>query len=150
MDDYMFKATNLIAETFEKYGIVFKVEDASKAEIITAGFHIDGGPSVSEWFISSNDNNDVAVRIFGLITNTPEAKRPRVMEACNILNCEVRHLKFYMDDGNVNIDYDFPECTPDEGVGKMALEIFFRTMKTLDEKYGIFMKAIYTDEELVF
>lgn len=61
----------------------------------------------------------------------------------------MRHLKFYIDaDGDVNVEYDFPEHTPDNGVGEMALEIFVRTVHTLDSEYGIFMKAIYTDDNL--
>lgn len=43
MSKYEFKAINLIAETFEKHGIKLKVEEAPGAEIIIAGFPIDGG-----------------------------------------------------------------------------------------------------------
>ena len=149
MGKYTFKATNLIAETFEKRGIKFEVKEAPGAEIVVAGFSIDGGPDVAEWFISRDDDNDVAVRVYRLVTKTPKAKRSQVKDACNILNHKHRHLKFYIDeDGDVNVEYDFPVNTPDNGVGEMACEIFVRTMHILDSEYKIFMKAIYTGDNL--
>ena len=149
MNEYEFKAINLMTQTFEKHGVKFKVVEAPSAEIIVAGFSINGGPQVEECFISRDNGNDVAVRVFRLVTKTPRARRSRVLEACNILNRKVRHLKFSIDtDGNVNVEYDFPEYTPDNGIGEMALEIFARTMQTLNSEYHIFMKAIYTDEIL--
>ena len=149
MDKYTFKATNLIAETFDKHGIKYNVEEAPGAEIIVAGFPVDGGPAVTEWFISRDNDNDVAARVFRLVSKTPEARRSRVRDACNILNRKVRYMKFSIDaDGDVNAEYDFPVQTPDSGVGEMALEIFVRTMRTLDSEYSLFMKAIYTDATL--
>lgn len=149
MDKYEFKAINLIAETFEKRGVKFEVKDIPGVEMILAGFSIDCGPEVNVMFISHDNDNDVAVRILRLISKTPEARRHRVMEACNILNRRVRHIKFYVDgDGDINVEYDFPEHSPDEGLGDMALEIFIRMMRILDSEYNIFMKALYTDEDL--
>ena len=149
MSKYEFKATNLIAETFEKRGVRFDVKNVRGDEVVCAGFPIDCGPKVIMQFICSDNDNDVAVRIFGLVTKTPKEKRSRVMEACNILNRKVRYVKFYVDgDGDINVEYDFPVHTPDEGVGEIAFEIFLRMMTILDSEYSIFMKALYTDEEL--
>lgn len=149
MNKYEFNATRLIAEAFENHGIPFEVKAPPGLEAIVTGFPVDGGSAVTMLFISRDNDNDVAVRVPQLITNTPKAKRPRVMEACNILSLEVTHLKFDVDrSGNVNVEYDFPQHTPDEGVGEMAVELFVRMMEALDSHFGIFMKAIYTDEEL--
>ena len=71
------------------------------------------------------------------------------MEACNVLNHKIRYTKFYLDtDGDINVEYDFPMSTPDEGIGEMAFEILVRMMQILDTEYGIFMKALYSDEDL--
>lgn len=148
MDKYRFKATSLIAEAFEKNDITFEVEETSSMEIVSAKFYIDGGPSVSERFISHDDGNDVDVRVTRLIYKVPEAKRSRVLEACNTLNYKIRHLKFVLDDdGDVNIEYDFPVNTPDSGVGEMAVEIFARTVRVLDNEFGVLMKAIYCEDD---
>ena len=51
-------------------------------------------------------------------------------------------------DGDINVEYDFPVRSGDECIGEMAFEIFVRAMSILDNEYGIFMKALYTDEPL--
>lgn len=149
MNKYEFNATNLIAETFEKLGVKFDVVSHHGSEQLLAGFSVDCGPNVIMRFISRDNDNDVAARIFGLISNTPKEKRVRVMEACNVLNHKIRYMKFYLDtDGDINVEYDFPVHSPDDGIGEMAFEIFIRTMQILDSEYSIFMKALYSEEEL--
>lgn len=149
MSKYEFNATNLIAETFEKRDVKFDVVSHHDSEQLLAGFSVDCGPNVIMRFISRDNDNDVAARIFGLITNTPKEKRSRVMEACNVLNHKIRYMKFYLDtDGDINVEYDFPVRSPDNGIGEMAFEIFVRMMKILDSEYSIFMKALYSEEEL--
>lgn len=149
MNKYEFKATNLIAETFEKRGVKFDVVNHHGSEQLLAGFSVNCGPNVIMRFISCDNDNDVAARIFGLIANTPKEKRSRVMEACNVLNHKIRYMKFYLDaDGDINVEYDFPVHTLDDGIGEMAFEIFVRMMQILDSEYSIFMKALYSEEEL--
>lgn len=149
MNKYEFNAINLIAETFEKHGAKFDVVSNHGSEQLLAGFSVDCGPNVIMRFISRDNDNDVAVRIFGLIANTPTEKKARVMEACNVLNHKIRYMKFYLDiDGDINVEYDFPVHSPDNGIGEMAFEIFVRTMQILNSEYSIFMKALYSEEEL--
>ena len=146
---YKHKATKLIVDVFRDNNLKFDVDCNLHQEVIRAGFSIDGGPRVIAAFISRDDDNDVALRILGLITKVPEEKRTRVMEACNILNTKIRYLKFNVDvDGDINVEYDFPINSGDDCLGTMAVEMFARTMKILDSEYKIFMKAIYTDEKL--
>ena len=149
MNKYEFNATNLIAETFEKYGVKFDVVSHHGDEHLLAGFPVNCGPSVVMRFISRDNDNDVAACIFGLISNIPKEKRARIMEACNVLNHNIRYMKFYLDpDGDINIEYDFPVHSPDQSIGKMAFEIFVRMMQILNSQYSIFMKALYSEEEL--
>lgn len=149
MSKYEFKAINLIAETFEKHEAKFRVFNMQGQEELVAGFSVDGGPNVMMKFITRDNDNDVAARIFGMITKTPKEKRDRVMEACNVLNRKIRFMKFYLDtDGDINVEYDFPVHSSDECIGEMAFEIFVRTMHILDNEYEVFMKALYTEEEL--
>lgn len=71
------------------------------------------------------------------------------METCNILNNTMRYVKFYIDDdGDVNVEYDFPCRLSDDCVGEVAYEMFHRLMAILDGEYSIFMRAIYTTEPL--
>ena len=149
MNKYEFNATNLIAETFEERGVKFDVVNHDGSEELRAGFSVDCGPFVVMRFISRDNDNDVAARIFGLISKTSKEKRARVMEACNVLNHKIRYMKFYLDtDGDINVEYDFPMHSPDNGIGEMAFEIFARMMHILNSEYSIFMKALYSEEEL--
>lgn len=149
MNKYEYNATNLIAETFEERGVKFDVVSHHGNEQLLAGFSVDCGPNVIMRFISRDNDNDVAAGIFGLITNTPTEKRARVMEACNVLNHKIRYMKFYLDtDGNINVEYDFPMHSPDNGIGEMAFEVFARMMHILNSEYSVFMKALYSEEEL--
>ena len=149
MNKYEYNATNLIAEAFEERGVKFDVVSHHGNEQLLAGFSVDCGPNVIMRFISRDNDNDVAAGIFGLITNTHTEKRARVMEACNVLNHKIRYMKFYLDtDGNINVEYDFPMHSPDNGIGEMAFEIFARMMHILNSEYSVFMKALYSEEEL--
>lgn len=149
MKDYMYKATGLIQETFDEKGIKYRVETAGKAEMVCAGFTIDEGPFVIARFVSRDNDNDVGLRVLGLINDVTEAKRARVMEACNVLNNMIRYVKFYIDDdGDVNVEYDFPCRLSDDCVGEVAYEMFRRLMAILDGEYSIFMRAMYTTEPL--
>ena len=149
MKKYEFNAINRIAEVFEEHEVKFHVINMHGQEEVLAGFSVDNGPKVIMKFISRDNDNDVAARIFGLVSNTPREKHPRVLETCNILNRKIRYMKFYLDnDGDINVEYDFPVKSSDECIGEMAFEIFIRTMQILDAEYEIFTKALYTDEKL--
>ena len=149
MNRYTYKAINLITEFFDSKDVKYRVDKHNDLEIIEAGFAVDCGPTVIVRFISRDNDNDVSIRILRLVTNTPQEKRMRALMACNLLNQKVRFVKFCLDnDGDINVEYDLPINSSDDCVGEMAFEIFVRLMKILDSEYQIFMRALYTDEEL--
>ena len=148
MNKYEFKATNLIAEEFDKVEIKYGVDSFPGICCVKAGYYIDCGPNVTMLFISRDNDNDVAARIFGLVSSIPENKRDRAMRVCNDLSADNRYFKFYVnDDGDVNVEYDFPVLLPDEAVGRVAVETFSRAKKWINnEIYGSLMKALYSEE----
>jgi len=148
MNKYRFHATNLIAAAFEQHGLDFDVVSRSNCEHLMAGFPVECGPRVLVRFMSTDDLNDVAMRIFGLISHIPPEKRLPVLEACNTLNNKIRFLKFTLDsDGDVNVEYDFTEKSADVCIGKMALELFLRTVRILDSEYVVLANALYSCAE---
>lgn len=149
MNKYKFHATNIIAKVFEAHGAKFDVDEHHGIEYLSAGFSVKSGPIVFMRFISCDNDNDVKAGVFGLLSNTPAEKRYRLMEACNILNGKIPCMKFNVDfEGNINMQYDFPVSSGDDCIGEMAFEIFVRAMSILDSEYDIFMKALYSDEDL--
>lgn len=150
--DYMFNATSLIAAAFDNDNIRFRVtgHDDSQ-EDVEAGFAIDNGPFVLIKFMSNDNNNDVAVRLFGLINSVKKDRRMRVVEACNELNSTYRFVRFTVDhDNDVNMEYDFPLASTDDAIGPMCVEIFRRMMAILERAYPFLMKALHTEEDLQF
>ncbi len=149
MEQYRFKAINLIAKTLQEKELKFDVVESESNERIRVGFPINGGPNVLMAFIATDDDNDVAARLFGLVTNVPASKRSRVLEACNLLNNKARFLKFDIDvENDINVEYDFPVESSDDTIGEMAYEIFIRTVRILDTYYPLLMKAIYSNDVL--
>lgn len=144
----LFHATNLISESFDQHGVKYRMNEMENASEIEAGFSIKSGPTVSVRFISSSQNNDVAVRVFGLINQVPEEKRMAVMEACNRLSEEIRFVKFCMNsNANVNVEYDFLANVSDECIGECCFEIFARLMSILDQRYHVLMDALYSESQ---
>ena len=139
-----YKATNLITEAFDEHGIKYDVVERADASIVEAAFAVESGPQVVVHFISRDDDNDVAVRIFGLVCKVPEAKRPAVMEACNTLNGKIRFVKFYLDrENSVNAEMDLPVRVEDSCVGECCFELFVRIMQILDTEFHVLAEALY-------
>ena len=140
----LFHATNLITEAFDRHGIKYHVDEREDVSIVLAGFAIRMGPQIDVRFISNDDDNDVAVRIFGLVCRIPEERRTAALEACNRLSSEIRFFKFYLTaENNVNVEADLPMRTDDCCVGECCFELFVRLMKILDDNFTVIAQAVY-------
>lgn len=117
--------------------------------MILIPFNVTGGAQVNVGFISRSDSNDVDVRVCPLISQIPEEKRLRLLEACNLVMNRQRHLKFVIDDaGNLNVEYDITQMVSDEVLPEIAVEMFARMQRILNEEYSYLMKALYSDAPL--
>ena len=142
----IYKASRLITETFDKRGIKYRIEELDEASVVEAAFSVTAGPQVIVRFISNDDDNDVAIRVFGLICKVPDSRRTAVMEACNTLSRTIRFYKFYLDaENSVNVEADLPVRTDDCCVGECCFELFIRIMKILDDEYHVLAQALYAD-----
>jgi len=138
------QATNLIAETFDRRDVKYRINEAGDSSVVEAGFEVAAGPQVIVRFISNDEDNDVAVRIFGLICRIPESRRTAALEACNRLTGKVRFFKFYLnDEAGVNVEADLPVRTDDGCVGECCFELFVRIMSILDNEFYILTDALY-------
>lgn len=140
----MYKATKLIAQAMDDAGLKYRADENEKNSYIIAGFGVDNGPDVRVQFISTDNDNDVAIRLFGLVGIKDEAKKVAVCTVLNQLNAKYRYLKFVLDkDGDVNVEYDLALRTSDEKVGPICCEVFIRMMKIIDEAYPMIMRAMW-------
>ena len=148
MNKYKYKATNLIAERFESDDIEYSVSSVRRQEDLDVLFPVDGGGMARISFISRDDDNDISVRIFGIVSNIPAGKIERMQKYCNKLNQEYRFVCFYIDeDHDLNLRYDFLRASSDESIGNMARELFIRLMYILDDKFEEIMETLYSSPD---
>ena len=137
----MFAATAEIADKFTEKEIVFRVMESEDSCRIIAEAIVDYA-AFSVHFISSDDSNDVSVRIPHFV-RFKDAERRDVLHVANEMNAKFRYAKFAVNAevGAVTIEYDFPEG--DDGFADGAAEIFYRLLQIAEEAYPYFMRAIW-------
>ena len=137
----MFAATAEIADKFTEEKIIFRVVESEDNCRIIADAIVDYA-AFAVHFISSDDSNDVSVRIPHYV-RFKDAERRDVLRVANDMNNKYRFAKFSVNDeaGAVTIEYDFPEN--DDGIAEGAVEIFHRLLQIAEDAYPAFMKAIW-------
>ena len=143
-----YKATRIIDEAFNDEGIHHDIEQHGDSESVCAGFAIPKGPLLMMRFISRDNDNDVAVRILSLFNDIPKNEWPRTLRAINKVNCEMRYVKFSLDDdGDINVEFDIPVRCSDDCLGRVACELFYRIARIVREKYEMIVRALYLEDD---
>lgn len=137
----MFQATRQISDAFTEKDLKFRVEENDQRSYLEAGFNGDNVKGVKVRFISTDDDNDVAVRAFRIVSVSAD-KLPKVLKALNDLNNKYRYVKFVVDgDNDINAEYDL--AVRSGNVGPVCVEIFIRFMNIIDEAYPVLMQALW-------
>lgn len=94
-------------------------------------------------FISQDEDNDVAVRVFDLLS-VKEKYRGKVLTVLNALNNRCRYVKFTLDqDDSVTAAYDY--TVPTIHPANSAEEMIGHFTRIIDEAYPELMKALWSD-----
>ena len=94
-----------------------------------------------KYITKGTDGGDLGLRIFSLI-HVPDGKRREALATLSGLQSRYRFWRLNLDDGNnVNVEYDFPPATSNHG--KMAAELFLRTVKLIDDIYPELAKCVW-------
>ncbi|MCQ2417282.1 MAG: hypothetical protein MJ071_05675 [Oscillospiraceae bacterium] len=143
----MFSATEQIAKAFEEANILFRIQENEEVSEVIANVAVDYVAYQIHYY-SSGDTNDVSIRIPNYVRYGDKDVR-KVLLAAAQCNAEYRYAKFVVDEKehSVRMEFDFPQSTEDEGIGKMAVELFHRIMQIADKSYPKFMQAIWGGEE---
>lgn len=138
----MYQMTTKIYEALKQNGnLKVFTEEASESSAVWLQFGIKNGGSYRIRFISTDNDNDVAVRVYSLVS-VEESKRANVLTAINKLNRKYRFVKFNMDDdGDVNVEYDYLVNDPDPSAS--AMELIIRLVKIIDDTYPELMRAMW-------
>ncbi len=148
MSDNGFEKTQLVTAALLRNNLKFNVRHLDNFDSVDLKFSLESGPFVTLQYLC---DENVSVYIFDIITGIPEEKLDRVMRTCNICNCNYKFFKFYVtDDRALNMSFNYPGYTSADSVGDISLEMFLRAKSILNETYGSFMKALYTDEPIEF
>ena len=139
----MFKMTTAIYNALKKDGdLKVFTEEYEKSSEVWLQFGIKNGGSYRIKFISRDDDNDVAVRVFGIIS-VEEDQKEKLLPALNELNNKYRFMKFVLDDdGDVNMEYDYPLRDPDPAAS--AQEMVIRIVKMVDDAYPLLMRRLWS------
>ena len=138
----MFAATKRIYSAVKaKEGLKVFTEENEKSSEVWLQFPVKNGGNYRIKFISTDNDNDVAVRVFGLL-RVDDTQKAKILEALNALNVKYRYVKFCCDnDGDVNIEYDYPVRS--ENPENSAEEIVIRFVKIIDDAYPQLMHALW-------
>ena len=149
-EKYTFKVTDLIVDSLEEHGVRTEVKNFfGHHEIIYAKFAITCGPRALVSYICSENGNNVMICVSDFITRIMGEKKPRVFGICNLLNENLDYFKFTVDyDNEVKMEYKFPSEMEGEKIGSMAYKMFSYIERIFDSEYELFIKALYTDDEL--
>lgn len=116
-------------------------EESDKTSHVWLQFGIKNGGSYRIRFISHDDDNDVSVRVFSIVT-VDEERRPKVLPVINQLNSKFRFVKFVLDnDGDINLEYDYLMDCPDPAAS--AKELIIRMVQIIDDAYPELMRAMW-------
>ena len=139
----MYRATREIYEAFQDVGLKCVVKELDHSSVLVAGM-TGKTTSFEVYFVSKDNDNDVAVRIFDLVHIDPMLMTP-LLHAVNKLNYKYRYAKFVVDEEEncVNIEFDVPLHA--ENTGAIALELLSRASRAVDDAYPILVQ--YAGEE---
>ena len=134
------KMTDAIYDTLKnKSGFKVFAEECGPASNVWLQFATDNNTPYQIRFISTDDNNDVAVRVFGLL-KVENSLSDKVLPLINRLNAAYRFVKFVLDnEGNVNLEFDYLYCCPNPAAS--AEEIVMRIVKIIEEAYPALLRA---------
>ena len=135
-------ATKAIEQVFHDADLKYTVREIEKVSFLEAGLASHQGIQSPIRFLSSDDDNDVAVRISPLV-RVPEDKTGEILKLINGYHSRYRYIRFCLDsDNDLIAGYDL--AVKAENIGETALEIFIRFSQVLDDVYPEIMRVIWS------
>lgn len=123
----IYRPSKAIKEALNAQNVNCEIMEGPDSSAVVTGFDLKSGDAATIHFISMNDNNDVALRVFHFAKGDPA----KLQGVVNELNCRFRYAKFTLRDGEVCLEMDVPQETTD--VGKVAFELLARSLDIMAE-----------------
>lgn len=137
----IFDATQEIYDRFESEQLNCVIRETESLSLVEISV-VCNSTSIQMRFISSSPTTGVCLRV-DRVARFPEEKFEAIVPMLNELNAEYRYVKFIpeREDHAVDLLYDFPRCTEDNG--ETAMEMFNRVPSIVDEVYPRLMRKIW-------
>lgn len=134
----MFKATKVIYDAITARGLKATVQEDSKCSMVRVRFTINYSAPIEVLFMSTDDDNDVAVRVE--LMHVEEEKVEMLLPVLNDFNNRYRYGKFTLNSENdIYFEYDFPlRCS---NVGECANELIARFMMIVKDAHPKLLQA---------
>ncbi|MBR5617440.1 MAG: hypothetical protein IKW50_04585 [Oscillospiraceae bacterium] len=130
-----------VKASFDSSGIKCLSAQFGEQWEVHAGVEGKGVTYTMKFISRISDSNILGLRIFNLIC-VPSEKRKATLMLLSQFQTQYRFWRFNLDSSNnVTVEYDFPPATAHHG--KMAVELFLRTMKVIDDIYPILSQQVW-------
>lgn len=135
------QATQKIADKLTEKGLNHDVQETGNLSVVSCGVR-SKFITYRIQFISRDEDNDVAARVFDL-TKFPEEKLADMLAFANECNGKYRYVKLVVNckDNTLQMEYDMPLASGD--VGEIALETLARIMDVMNKISEDMMRRIW-------
>lgn len=123
----IYQASKAIKEALDAQDIRCDIAEGPDSSAVITGFDLKSGDAATIHFISMNDQNDVAMRVF----HFAKGDSAKLAKVVNDLNCQFRYAKFTLRDDEVCLEMDIPQETAN--VGRVAFELLARSLDIMAE-----------------
>lgn len=136
----VYQASKKIGEALDAKDLKYRIEEHDYTSVVVAKLVGQNAKDLIIRFISHNDDNDVAVRVFA-IADGSKGDKVKSLTLLNKLNAEYRYACFYMaDNGEISVSFDMP-LSMDKELGVCCREMLMRLWSIIDEVYPAIVAA---------
>lgn len=139
----MFKATKEIYEAMIEADIRCLVDEMDGCSMVKVQFPLAYSAPVDIRFMSTDDDNDVAVRVD--LMRVEESDVEAILPVLNGFNIKYRYAKFTLNGENdVFVEYDMP--IKGGNVGECAKEMIARFIRIVREVHPQLLRALFAQQ----
>lgn len=138
----MYKETRAVYDALSMVdGLKVFTNEGETTSSVWLQFGLKDGKSYRIKFINTDDDNDISIRVYALVSITAD-QVSKMLPVLNELNAKYRFVKFVCDDDlDINVEYDFPvSCITPEVSAK---EMVIRFTDIIDEAYPVLMRKLW-------
>ena len=135
------KATQEIYDALKAKGLEVFIEENDEMSAAYAFFSLENGAPIQIRFISTDDDNDVAVRVTELMRVKAD-KTKAMLLVLNSLNKQYRFVKFTLDrDNDVGVQYDMP--LEGDNLGECTIEMIMHFVQIIRGAYPKLIRTLW-------